>query len=36
VSPEELHTVAEFDWVIMSSDGFLQASPDFPGEVFSS
>jgi thiamine biosynthesis lipoprotein len=35
-SPEDLHTVGEFDWVIMASDGSLRASPDFPGEVFSS
>jgi FAD:protein FMN transferase len=35
-SPEQLHTVGEFDWLIMSSDGALRASPSFPGEVFSS
>ncbi len=33
--PEKLRSVATFDWVIMSSDGSLQASPHFPGEVFS-
>lgn len=36
VSPERLRQVGEFDWLIMSSDGSLEASPDFPGEVFSS
>jgi thiamine biosynthesis lipoprotein len=36
VSPEDLRHVCEFDWVIMSSDGTLRASPTFPGEVFSS
>ena len=35
-SPEELGPVGEFDWVMMMSDGSLQASPNFPGEVFSS
>jgi len=35
-SPEQLEPVGEFDWMIMSSDGSLRASPRFPGEVFSS
>jgi thiamine biosynthesis lipoprotein len=35
-SPEHLQRVGQFDWVIMSSDGSLRASPNFPGEVFSS
>ena len=34
-SPEELEPVGEFDWVMMTSDGSLRASPNFPGEVFS-
>jgi thiamine biosynthesis lipoprotein len=35
-SPEQLGPVGQFDWLVMSSDGSLRASPDFPGEVFSS
>ena len=34
-SPEELEPVGEFDWLMMTSDGSLRASPNFPGEVFS-
>jgi FAD:protein FMN transferase len=34
-SPEQLHRVGAFDWVMMLSDGSLRASPNFPGEVFS-
>jgi thiamine biosynthesis lipoprotein len=35
-SPEQLEPVGRFDWLVMSSDGSLRASPGFPGEVFSS
>lgn len=35
VSPDDLRPVGEFDWVMMMSDGSLRASPNFPGEVFS-
>ena len=34
-TPEELAPVGDFEWLIMSSDGSLRASPRFPGEVFS-
>ena len=34
-SPDDLRPVGEFDWVMMMSDGSLRASPNFPGEVFS-
>ena len=34
-TPEELAPVGDCEWLIMSSDGSLRASPNFPGEVFS-
>jgi FAD:protein FMN transferase len=34
-TPEELAPVGDYEWLIMSSDGSLRASPRFPGEVFS-
>jgi thiamine biosynthesis lipoprotein len=33
--PDALGEVFTFDWVMMMSDGELRASPQFPGEVFS-
>ena len=33
--PDALQGSFQFDWVMMLSDGGLRASPDFPGEVFS-
>lgn len=35
-TPERLHSMFDFEWVMMFSDSSLRSSADFPGEVFSS